>query len=388
MPFLPLWSRSRVDIENDWFSTKILLENYSNFKSTGPPTRFMYYHAGSWLDFPTEVVDQLRAGFKQGEPVIEVQTEGIRFLFDLYRMIQVDMESGENRSISWTDIKGESFFPRTFVDKFRQFDKSDVSPNVEVLEITKDSSSRNSKIGFQIQIGGTPTSNLNSIPNSDLNPSSSKRKREVLELGNRAKRGFGPLGLGLPRWPNTKLLVEGEPLYKIVKEHFMSGVGINEQNVKIIAIHQCLLIDRMDKARSSIFSSEVDKTKPDRRGPEAKVTFGWHGTSVENVKSIMNFGFVRPSRIFGSQAHGIGVHLSPLCAPHVSALLSEVDDYGEHHVLLCRVESGRREETEAGSEQLLPCTGNFDTGVDDLGNPKWREKWLKKFQEAVKSDCG
>lgn len=32
-----------------------------------------------------------------------------------------------------------------------------------------------------------------------------------------------------------------------------------------------------------------------------------------------------------------------------SALLSEVDDYGEKHVVLCRVVLGRREEIGAGS---------------------------------------
>lgn len=186
---------------------KILLKKYSNFKNVGPPTRFMYYHSGSWLDFSTEVVDQFWAGYKQGESVIEVQTEGIKFLFNLYRMIQVDMESGENRSISWTDIKlstEKASSRKLSLTNLDRFNNSDISPNVEVLEITEDSSSKNTKIGFEIQIGGTPTSNLNP------NPSSSKMKREVLEFGNRAKRGFGPLALALPRWPNTKLLVEGE----------------------------------------------------------------------------------------------------------------------------------------------------------------------------------
>lgn len=182
----------------------------------------------------------------------------------------------------------------------------DINLAVEVLKVTKDASSKNPKIGIEIRIGSDPN------PNPDL--VDKKRKREILEPVNCSKPGLG-LQLGLPGWSKTRLLVEGDSLYKTVKEHFMCGIGFTEPNVKITAIHQCVRIDPIDKARAMVFFNQV-KLMEQARGGEANVTFGWYGTSFEGVKGIMTDGFVA-SKIFGSQAHGIGVYLSPLRSPHM-----------------------------------------------------------------------
>ncbi|KAG5541945.1 hypothetical protein RHGRI_021689 [Rhododendron griersonianum] len=189
----------------------------------------------------------------------------------------------------------------------------------------------------------------------------------------------------LPRWSNTKLLVEGEPLYKIVKAHFMSGIGFHEPNVKITAIHQWVHSDPIDRTRTIVFFKEVERMKL-ARGGEANLTFGWLRTLIEGVNGILRDGFVA-SCIFGSQAHGIGVYLSHLCSPHMSALLSEVDDYREKHVVLCRVVLGRREEIEAGSQQLYPSHRYFDTGVDDLWNPKRYIVWSAGMNTRILPEC-
>ncbi|KAG6425112.1 hypothetical protein SASPL_115536 [Salvia splendens] len=48
------------------------------------------------------------------------------------------------------------------------------------------------------------------------------------------------------------------------------------------------------------------------------------------------------------------------------AMLAEVDENGEKHVILCRVILGRCEKVEVGSLQSYPSSAEFDTGVDDL----------------------
>ena len=52
-----------------------------------------------------------------------------------------------------------------------------------------------------------------------------------------------------------------------------------------------------------------------------------------------------------------------------------MDANGERHVILCRVIMGRSEKVEAGSLQFHPSSEDFDSGVDDLENPKWYILW-------------
>ncbi|KAH7847566.1 hypothetical protein Vadar_027657 [Vaccinium darrowii] len=56
------------------------------------------------------------------------------------------------------------------------------------------------------------------------------------------------------------------------------------------------------------------------------------------------------------------------------------------NAMLCCV-GLRREEIEDGSEQLYPCTGNFDTGVDDLGNSKWYIEWSTDMNSHILPEC-
>lgn len=70
-----------------------------------------------------------------------------------------------------------------------------------------------------------------------------------------------------------------------------------------------------------------------------------------------------------------------------SAGRSEPDDNGEKHVILCRVILGNVEKVEAGSQQCHPSSAEFDTGVDDLRNPKWYVVWSTNMNRHVLPDC-
>lgn len=58
-----------------------------------------------------------------------------------------------------------------------------------------------------------------------------------------------------------------------------------------------------------------------------------------------------------------------------SALYSDVDENGEQYMLLCKVIMGRTEQVHPGSEQFHPSNEEYDTGVDDLGNPRRYIVW-------------
>ena len=58
-----------------------------------------------------------------------------------------------------------------------------------------------------------------------------------------------------------------------------------------------------------------------------------------------------------------------------SALSSEVDEYGLRHVLLCRVILGDMEVVSPGSNQFHPSSQKFDSGVDNLADPRRYIVW-------------
>ncbi|KAH9330066.1 hypothetical protein KI387_002174, partial [Taxus chinensis] len=57
------------------------------------------------------------------------------------------------------------------------------------------------------------------------------------------------------------------------------------------------------------------------------------------------------------------------------AAYSDVDENGEQHMVLCRVILGNVELVSPGSQQFHPSSEEFDTGVDDLMNPRRYIVW-------------
>ena len=70
-----------------------------------------------------------------------------------------------------------------------------------------------------------------------------------------------------------------------------------------------------------------------------------------------------------------------------STLQSKADDNGEKHVILCRVILGKVEMVNAGSQQCHPSSGEFDTGADDLKNPKWYVVWCTNMNSHILPEC-
>lgn len=53
----------------------------------------------------------------------------------------------------------------------------------------------------------------------------------------------------------------------------------------------------------------------------------------------------------------------------------DVDENGMQHILLCRVIMGNMEVIHPESKQFHPSNENYDSGVDDLQNPKHYVIW-------------
>ncbi|KAE8659202.1 hypothetical protein F3Y22_tig00116964pilonHSYRG00325 [Hibiscus syriacus] len=337
----------------DW--KRVFLQNNANFERSAIPLRFMYFRNDSWNNFSVGVVETLRAAFLERKPIIEASIDGAKYIFDLKRMLQIEYSTGNCRSISWIDETGKCFFPSGFFceEEFMQLECSEWDDNC------------NPNIEIKVKV----------------DQSSCKKKREEPEVSSSydAACGNGAIKCqrleeaGAVKWPNTEKLKETERAYLIIKDYFLSGITKVDAGVRIAAIHQCKMEAHFDKARFEVFLKQIEITKAARG--TSNMVYAWFGASTKMVESIMVHGFGLPSKIPASDVYGIGVYLSPLGLPHLSAKLVDADDNGLKHLILCRVILGNVEKVEAGSEQYLPSSVDFDTGSDDPMNPKWYVVW-------------
>ncbi|XP_021600355.2 probable inactive poly [ADP-ribose] polymerase SRO1 isoform X2 [Manihot esculenta] len=349
----------------DCRSSEFMLQNNCNFKRSAAPVRFMYFNPdGSWVDFPSEVLGSLKSAFVEGKPMVDLLISGSRYLFDFLRMLQTDFESGFQRSIAWIDEKGKCFFPKTFVGE-------DFDGRLEKSE--------NPKIEIEIRIDNNPIKRKrDGLVKEEPEVSSSMQQQQ--EDASKRQRLHLP-DAETSRWPNARLLTEGEKAYSTVRDHFLPGIRKVDHGATITAIYQFTRNGHLEKARYEVFQKQIEITKAARG--VSNTVYAWHGASAKGVESILAHGFAVPGKVSGPECYGVGVYLSPLGLPYMSAKLSEMDGNGEKHLILCRVILGNVEKVEVGSQQYYPSKLEFDTGADDLNNPKWYIVWSSNMNRHI-----
>ncbi|XP_023537456.1 probable inactive poly [ADP-ribose] polymerase SRO3 [Cucurbita pepo subsp. pepo] len=347
-------------------SSQSLIQNYSNFKASGLPSRFMFYQDRLWVDFDTRVIGILRAGFSDRNPAIELEIDGSTYLFDMYRMLQIDLETGRQRSVAWIDENGKCFFPKVFIG-----DESE--GNTRSLS--------NPKIEIEIKIDGK----------------SGKRKREAMEMKEEenevssSNEHVEVKPLKIPRvvandseahvWPKAKALSEGDSAYTLVSNFFLPSMKKVDPSSAITSIHQCTRTGPLEKARLDVFQKQNEITTAARG--VSNMVYAWYGASATSLAGILAHGFGEPLQVPAADTHGIGVYLSPLGLPHLCSTLSEADEDGIKHMVLCRVILGNVEKVEAGSQQSHPSSTEFDTGVDDPTCPKRYIVWCSNMNRHI-----
>ncbi|CAK7347346.1 unnamed protein product [Dovyalis caffra] len=352
-------------------SARSILANHANFINSGAPDRFMYFnHDGSWIDFENEVLESLKPVFLDGKAVIEVSFGESRYLFDFTRMLQIDFDSGIQRSIAWIDVNGKCFFPKMFV-------REDFGDNLE------DEGLNSRKIEIEINIDGNSIKrNREDFDDNDELEFSSSKKEE--ESGLKRQR-LGMRDVGNPRWLNSRVLREEEKSYSLVKNYFLSGMKKIDPCVVIGAIHQCTRNGHLEEARQEVFQKQIEITKAARGA--SNTVYAWYGAPAREVESILAHGFGGPCKVSAIETYGVGVYLSPFGLPHMSAKLSEADDNGEKYIILCRVILGNVEKVAAGSRQYYPSSIDFDTGADDPKNPNWYIVWSSVMNNHIIPEC-
>ncbi|KAM3688626.1 hypothetical protein ACJW31_10G165600 [Castanea mollissima] len=359
-------------------STRFMIQNHSNFKRSGAPARFMFYQAGSWIDFPSEVFGGLRLGFSEGKPVIDLSIGGAKYLFDFLRMLQIDFVTENRRSIAWIDENGKCFFPKVFVDEeFEEEEENHAIPKVEIeIRVSKDGNSNSNSNSNDSNSGKRKRVEFESTSNEDeaeVTSSKKKLRDDEDEEDGATKR----LRL-TPSWPNAKPLGQGDREYSVYSNLLINGLRkINlEKYATITAIHQCTRTGPLERARSQVFEKQIQIIKAARGA--SNTVLAWYGASAKGVEGILKHGFAVPN-------NGTGIYLSHVDLPHTSALRSGADDNGEKHLILCKVILGNME--RVGPQQCHPSSDVFDTGVDDIKNPKWYMVWCNNMNSHILPEC-
>lgn len=375
---VPLNSSQNVTCVHDCNYARLLIQNHSNFTRSAAPDRFMCYEDGSWVDLLGDALESVRSGFVERKPVVEVEIDGSKCLVDFYRMLIIDCDSEDQKSIAWIDVEGKCFFPKTFVSGARE------KQEAEIGNVAENLSSEIPKIEIEIKLSESLNKRRRENMESESESEAEAEGSSSNDQSELKKRKLVLSDCESPRWPKSKLLKEGDKAFTIVKELFLSGLGLS--GATITGIHQYSRPGPLDRARCEVFQKQIEITKA-ARGGEANMTFAWHATSAKGVESILAHGFGMPSTVPDSEACGIGIYLSPVRSPHVSAMLSEVDDYGEKHVILCRVILGKCEKVGAQSQQSYPSSTSFDTGVDDVVHPNWYVVWCANMNTHILPEC-
>eukprot|EP00249_Psilotum_nudum_P022792 c28644_g2_i1 orf=293-2242(+) len=383
--------RPKGSVVYSWFAsdvygwpTKNLPVDVSNFRKSGIPSRFMYYDEAEWKDFSKDVTSILCEHFRCGKNFAELSIKGRTYLVNFMLMMQWNQRTGSLRSIAWIDENGKCFFPSLLFEGnasqllaqqgwtdhqlrlkldtqvtgshiCRTFDCSDTNrkseDNVSVDSLLGDCN-RLQKTNTGLQLASGKSMHLKVGGETDaINVTQPKRLWDFPLLGDKLIK-----------------LEKGDQEYAVVANKFIAGLGMLITYTSVVGIYRDSHSSMNGQAKLQAFQKQ-EEIKRKMRG-DANMRYAWHGTSKQGVSGIVLHGFGQPKMPKNGTVYGVGVYLAPEDYSHVSAVYSDVDENGEQHVVLCRVIMGNMEQVQPGSEQFHPSSEEYDTGVDNLLNPK------------------
>ncbi|CAH2033728.1 unnamed protein product [Thlaspi arvense] len=177
------------------------------------------------------------------------------------------------------------------------------------------------------------------------------------------------------------LLGEGNPEHDVIRTCLLSGMGTLSSDTTIAAVRKNFsegITTRAKYVAFRIFTEAMAR----KNGGDPNVKYGWYAGSRDEIEGIISYGF--SSRDVGKfenddgSSHGIGIHLVPS-----KASATEPDEEGLRHLLLCRLILGKPELIISGSKQSSPSSIEFDSGVDNLQNPRKYVVWSSTMNSYI-----
>ncbi|XP_058108413.1 probable inactive poly [ADP-ribose] polymerase SRO1 isoform X2 [Magnolia sinica] len=174
-------------------------------------------------------------------------------------------------------------------------------------------------------------------------------------------------------WKKLVRLARDEPEFIAVQNTFLIGFSGLITPINLVGIYRHSPSGSVAITRLKSFEKQIEITK--RYRGYANVCGGWHGSSREGVIGIILYGFWNCGEPVGGSGYSNGIYLSPDEHAHISACYSELDNNGIQHMVFCRAIMGNMEQVRHGTNQYHPSSENFDSGVDDLQDPKHYVVW-------------
>ncbi|KAF3773422.1 putative inactive poly ADP-ribose polymerase [Nymphaea thermarum] len=305
-------------------SGKSMINNYANFRRL--PKRIMFFSKGEWCDFPAHLRETLVDAFGSNRSAVEVALDAQTCLVDFLHMLLIDLSSGLQQSVAWIDESDGCFFLKFFFDdndaRDREKCRHPMSANAPEIEV---------KLEIDISAAdSSKTEDQSDVLNSHAkieNVQHSLLRDELSDLDqNSGSDRNQPAEIKKVVGENGDLLREGGSL----------GRGLSSMSQGVL----------------ETFGSELD-----------------------GIVEIMLHGFRRIRNPIGGMAYGSGVYLSSKECALISASFSDVDDKGLQHMVLCRVIMGNMVQVPFGSAQFCLSSDSFDSGVDDIRNPRRYVIW-------------
>lgn len=169
-------------------------------------------------------------------------------------------------------------------------------------------------------------------------------------------------------------LFEGDRVHDLIKQRFVSGLGLLGKKATIVAIHRNTYSGFLEQARMQSFQI-IAKAMEKKCGGDANVKFGWYGGTRDEICEIMKHGFSARMIDNSNGLYGSGIYLCPDDSPVECVKKLNVGKDGLRHMLLCRVILGKAEVVHPGSDQYHPSSDEFDSGMDNLSSPKKYIVW-------------
>ncbi|XP_057871470.2 probable inactive poly [ADP-ribose] polymerase SRO2 [Cryptomeria japonica] len=337
-----------------------IVENYNNLRKSGIPARIMYFYEGDWMDFPSEIAVLLKQAFQDGKTVVEVAIDGVSCLVDFLDMLLIHLIDGAQRSIAWIDVDGKCFFPKILCDPMgdRHCASNEGFEPENCIVVTD----RDPK-PVQAELVSSDSDSC------DIEGPTSAR----VCISNEAFKGAGD---------NLIKLGEDEQEFANVRNKFMAGLRMVATFTTVTAIYRNLHRSVVGQSRLNAFHGHVHNITR-KNGGDANVQCAWHGTSRDGICGIIKNGFVQPVTPKRGPVFGNGVYLAAANWSFVSVAYSDIDENGEQHMLLCRVILGNTEVVIPGSRQCHPSSKDFDSGIDDLINPRRYIVWTTHMNTHI-----
>ncbi|KAK6162187.1 hypothetical protein DH2020_002028 [Rehmannia glutinosa] len=381
-------------------SGKCLLKYYSNFKKSGILHRLMYYYNEEWNDFSQDIVANVNKDFRVKKSAVEVEVNGNRILLDFMRMMQLDMNTGLHQPIAWIDVSGKCFFPEVFSDCDEPHGcQYEFAEDHDYLEGeghdhlgAEPQGSNDIDLNLEIEIQGLDDESTGeSIPiveivqaHEDAAPEDcgdeiisctkssdveiDENRRDIQQMEGNMILTVGP--------------VHGSLDSDAVRELFFRA--ISSCAAKIVEIRPCTSI--VMGSRLELFEKQVEITK--RYRGDANVQYAWLPCLSGTVSAILKYGVGHYDHYLKiNPPHGDGIHLIPANGSQISSNYFDVDENNTRHMVLCRVIMGNMELVRCGSNQFLPSSEDFDSGVDRLQNPNHYVVWNMNKNSHIYPEC-